>query len=158
QPAHVRSAPAPISSTSLASGAAIMQGSPRMRAGTSQPSSRRERHRMSGTLRLHPDDDVVIAKLRLSAGTIVDTDDGPVALAADIPAGHKIAIRARATGDPVRRYGQVIGFATVPIAPGAHVHQHNLEAGALHQRFEVAVNGSRTPQRSAAEVRTFDGY
>ena len=113
---------------------------------------------MRSTLRLHPDDDVVIAKLRLAAGTTVETDAGPVVLAANVPAGHKIAIRARASGQPVRRYGQVIGFATVPIAPGEHVHQHNLAAGALDQRFEVAADGEPTRVRSAAEMRTFDGY
>jgi len=113
---------------------------------------------MLGTLRLHPDDDVVIAKLRLAAGTTAQTDAGPVVLAADIPAGHKIAVRARAAGDPVRRYGQVIGFATAPIAPGDHVHRHNLEAGALDQRFEVAVEGGPTRFYPDAEMRTFDGY
>jgi len=113
---------------------------------------------MWSTLRLHPDDDVVIAKLRLAAGACVETDAGPVVLAANVPAGHKIAIRARATGEPVRRYGQVIGFATAPIAPGEHVHQHNLTGGALDQRFQVAVEGEPTRMRAAAETRRFDGY
>jgi altronate hydrolase len=113
---------------------------------------------MSTTLQLHPDDDVVIAKLRLAAGTCVETDAGPVALAAGVPAGHKIAIRALASGEPVRRYGQVIGFATVAIAPGDHVHKHNLAGGALDQRFEVAVESEPTPVRPASELRTFDGY
>src|SRR5439155_23734972 len=44
-----------------------------------------------------------------------------------IPAGHKVATRAVAAGEPVRRYSQIIGFATQPIAPGQHVHVHNLE-------------------------------
>jgi altronate hydrolase len=113
---------------------------------------------MWSTLRLHPDDDVVIAKRRLGAGATVETDAGPVVLAADVPAGHKIAVRARAAGESVRRYGQVIGFATMPITPGQHVHQHNLTGGTLDQRFEVAVEGKPTRLRSAAEMRTFDGY
>jgi altronate hydrolase len=113
---------------------------------------------MSTTLRLHPEDDVVIAKLRLAAGATVETDAGPVVLAAGVPAGHKIAIRARSTGEPVRRYGQVIGFATVAIAPGDHVHQHNLTGGALDQRFDVAVEREPTRVRPASELRTFDGY
>jgi altronate hydrolase len=113
---------------------------------------------MSATLRLHPDDDVVIAKLRLAAGTTVEAGNGSIQLAADVPAGHKIAIRARATGEPVRRYGQIIGFATAPIAPGEHVHKHNLEAGELHQRFEVAIDGAPIRMRPDAEMRTFDGY
>ena len=113
---------------------------------------------MSATLRLHPDDDVVIAKQRLAAGATVETDAGPITLAAGVPAGHKIAIRARAIGDTVRRYGQIVGFASVPIARGDHVHQHNLEAGALSQQFEFAVEGAPTQYRSAAEMRTFDGF
>jgi altronate hydrolase len=113
---------------------------------------------MSSTVRLHPDDDVAIAKQRLAPGTTIDTEVGPVALAADVPAGHKIAVRSRATGEPVRRYGQIIGFATVPIAPGEHVHRHNLGAGALHQRFEVAVEGKPTRYHTPSEMRTFDGY
>ena len=113
---------------------------------------------MSSTIRLHPDDDVAIAKQRLAPGTAIDTEVGPVALAVDVPAGHKIAVRSRAPGEPVRRYGQIIGFATVPIAPGEHVHRHNLGAGALHQRFEVAVEGKPTRYHAESEMRTFDGY
>jgi len=113
---------------------------------------------VSNALRLHPDDDVVIAKARIAAGTQLETDAGWVAVSGDIPAGHKIAVRARAAGDPVRRYGQIIGFATVAIAPGEHVHRHNLGAGELTQHFEAAVEARRTRYREASEMRTFDAY
>ena len=101
---------------------------------------------------------MVIAKARIVAGARLDTDVGPVALTADIPAGHKICVRARAAGEPVRRYGQIIGFATVPIAPGEHVHRHNLGAGELTQHFEAAVEARPTRYHSRSEMRTFDGY
>jgi altronate hydrolase len=113
---------------------------------------------MSGTLRLHPDDDVAIAKQRLAAGTTVETDAGPVALPTDVPAGHKIAVRARAAGEPVHRYGQIIGFASLAIAPGEHVHQHNLEAGSFDQRFDVTAAGEPTRYHDPADQRTFDGF
>jgi len=113
---------------------------------------------MQGTIQLHPDDDVAIAKLKLPAGTVIDTEAGPVALAADVPAGHKIAVRKRAIGDPVRRYGQVIGIATAPIAPGDHVHRHNLGIAALHQEFAAATEGQPTRYYPASEMRTFDGF
>ena len=77
-------------------------------------------------IRLHPDDGVVIARATLLPGAPVA--DG-VAATERIPAGHKVAIRAHAVGEPVRRYGQVIGFATQPIAPGQHVHVHNMGMG-----------------------------
>ena len=65
----------------------------------------------ASTLRLHPLDDVVIAKVPLAAGTVVETEAGPVRLDQPVGAGHKIAFRARAPGQPVHRYGQVIGVA-----------------------------------------------
>ena len=46
-----------------------------------------------------------------------------------IPAGHKLAVRDIAQGKPVRRYNQIIGFATRDIEPGEHVHVHNLAMG-----------------------------
>jgi altronate hydrolase len=76
-------------------------------------------------LRLNPADDVVIACRELETGTNLIKEN--VICRDRIPAGHKVATRAIAPGDPVRRYSQVIGFATRPIAPGQHVHVHNLE-------------------------------
>ena len=79
------------------------------------------------TIRLHPDDDVVIARAQLVGGTrLIDEN---VTVAGLVPPGHKVATRAIATGSPVRRYNQVIGFASKPIAAGEHVHTHNLDMG-----------------------------
>jgi altronate hydrolase len=108
-------------------------------------------------LRLHPEDDVVIARIKLGRGTAVDTDVGPVTLSSDVPAGHKVAIRARAPGEAVRRYGEVIGFATLPIAPGDHVHQHNLHAGELDLRVEIDA-GAAVARAASGTAPTFDGY
>src|SRR5437870_11820526 len=73
-------------------------------------------------IRLHPNDGVLIARASLPPGMVVA--DG-VTTAERIPAGHKVAIRPIALGEPIRRYGQIIGFATAPIAPGQHVHIQN---------------------------------
>src|SRR6202000_1167402 len=62
-------------------------------------------------IRLHPDDGVLIARASLPSGTVVE--DG-VTTIGRIPAGHKVAVRPIAVGEPVRRYGQIIGFATAP--------------------------------------------
>ena len=61
---------------------------------------------------LHPDDDVVIAKAPIPTGTVLDHDGDRLEVVCDVRPGHKIARRARGTGEAVRRYGQVIGFAT----------------------------------------------
>ena len=72
------------------------------------------------TIRLHPDDDVVIARLEISTGTLVSKES--VRAVVTIPAGHKLAVRDVAQGKPVRRYNQIIGFATRDIKAGEHVH------------------------------------
>ena len=77
-------------------------------------------------IRLHPDDGVLIARSSLPPGMVVA--DG-VTTVERIPAGHKVAIKPIAVGEPVRRYGQIIGFATAPIAPGQHVHTQNCGMG-----------------------------
>ena len=40
--------------------------------------------------------------------------------------GHKYALRPIAAGENVVKYGMPIGRATEPIAPGEHVHVHNV--------------------------------
>lgn len=81
-----------------------------------------------GLLRLHCSDDVAIAIEGLPAGAPVPLA-GDVITAVPVPAGHKVALRALGQGDPVRKYGQIIGFASRPIAAGEHVHTHNLVFG-----------------------------
>jgi len=76
-------------------------------------------------IRLHPADDVLIARTQLVGGTPLEN----ITVRGLIPPGHKVAARALAAGEPVRRYNQVIGFASKAIAPGEHVHTHNLDMG-----------------------------
>ncbi|MHB1716695.1 MAG: UxaA family hydrolase [Acidimicrobiales bacterium] len=108
-------------------------------------------------LRLGPDDDVAVVTADVAPGDVVAV--GPVtATAADaIGRGHKIALRALRPGDPVHKYGQVIGFATAPIAPGMHVHTQNLEFRVFARDQHVGVDVRPTVQVDAAQRRTFDG-
>src|SRR3954467_10623545 len=87
---------------------------------------------MTPFIRLHPADDVLIARSQLVGGTQAES----VTIKGLIPAGHKVASRAIAAGEPVRRYNQIIGFASRPIAQGEHVHTHNLDMGPAKGDFE----------------------
>ncbi|MEY3939450.1 MAG: D-galactarate dehydratase [Pseudomonadota bacterium] len=78
---------------------------------------------MSVFIRLHSADDVVIARAQLMSGASVEG----VPVKGLIPPGHKVATRAIQAGQPVRRYNQIIGFASAAIQPGEHVHTHNLK-------------------------------
>jgi len=101
---------------------------------------------------LHPDDGVVIARATLLPGTPVASG---VAAVERIPAGHKVAIRPHAVGEPIRRYGQIIGFATQPIEPGRHVHVHNCGMGDFAKNY--AYGEAATPTRMIDPPATFQG-
>ncbi|MBL8383229.1 MAG: UxaA family hydrolase [Burkholderiales bacterium] len=80
---------------------------------------------------LHPDDNVATLIDSGSAGAACALQGEAahaLALAADIPFGHKVCVRAIAAGAEVVKYGQVIGRASRAIAAGEHVHTHNVEA------------------------------
>ncbi|MBY8977126.1 galactarate dehydratase [Rhodobacteraceae bacterium NNCM2] len=81
-------------------------------------------HDTPKSIRIHPDDNVVVAANDggLKAGAIVDG----IRLLQDIPQAHKLASEPLASGDPVRRYGVVIGYADGPIPVGGWVNEHNL--------------------------------
>lgn len=83
-------------------------------------------------IRLHPQDDVLIARQQLVGGTSVDN----ITVRGLIPAGHKLAVRDLRAGDPVRRYNQTIGFASKAIQAGEHVHVHNCSVGENKGSFE----------------------
>ncbi len=108
---------------------------------------------VSPTIRLHPDDDVVIARAQLVGGTVL-ADEG-VTVSGLIPPGHKVATRARRAGEPVRRYNQIIGFASRDIAPGEHVHLNNLQMGSFDRDY--AYGADARPTQFVAEPATFMG-
>lgn len=107
--------------------------------------------RSGAAVRLHPSDNVVVATTRLVKGTRLAQEH--VVLTEDISSGHKIATEAIPIGDAVRKYGQIIGAATAPIAAGAHVHVHNLAVSDLR----AAPTGKNHSPRNEPQ-RSFMGY
>ncbi|MBM3572134.1 MAG: altronate dehydratase, partial [Alphaproteobacteria bacterium] len=77
------------------------------------------------TLRLNPSDNVVVARTDIMAKTAISGEG--VTTSGHIPAGHKLAVHPIAQHEPIRKYNQIIGFATTAIAAGDHVHTHNCE-------------------------------
>jgi altronate hydrolase len=108
---------------------------------------------------LRPEDDVAIAKAELPAGTRLQDGAGEVlVLRAPVGGGHKLARRRILAGQPVRRYGQVIGFATEDIEAGDHVHSHNLAFGSLERSLEFCVDAQPVVMHPPEQMRYFDGY
>ncbi len=105
-------------------------------------------------VKLNPRDNVVIALRDLNAGeqpVLV-----PVPLTASVSRGHKIAVVSIQAGENIIRYGQIIGQAKCDIAPGEHIHVHNLGMGAHQQDYAHA--SANAPLPALTEERTFDGY
>ena len=107
----------------------------------------------SPTIRIHPRDNVVIARTQLLGGTAIGSEG--ITVAGLVPPGHKIATRPIAQGEAVRRYDQIIGHATQAIAPGQHVHTHNCAYAEFARTHEPGAGAA--PTAHANPPVTFDG-
>jgi len=107
---------------------------------------------------LHPDDDIAVARVDLQpSAALADPPDG-LAVRQPIPAGHKVALRAISAGQPVHRYGQIIGLARQAILPGEWVHTHNLGVAGLDHDPAFGVDARPVSHIPEANRRTFRGY
>lgn len=102
-------------------------------------------------IRLHPSDTVVTATRALAAGVRIEN----ATTTTPIPVGHKIATHAVQKGAPVCKYGQLIGYAAKAIAPGDHVHTHNMAFRNIDRSYEFGID--QRPMAQAARD-TFRGY
>lgn len=109
-------------------------------------------------LRLHPSDSVAVLKRPLKAGTTLVEGALRVTARTDIPAGHKLALAEVPNDAPVRRYGQIIGFAEGRIVPGDHVHTHNLAAKNFGREYEFGTSIQPVNFYPPEKMRYFQGY
>ena len=107
-------------------------------------------------IQLHPSDNVCVAVIPLEAGSEIELDGRTIRLISAVPMGHKIATSAIEQGEPVRKYGQIIGHTTQAIAPGDWVHTHNLAMQDFHRDHASAT--CIPPDPAPITGRTFLGY
>ena len=106
------------------------------------------------TIRLSPEDNVVVAVDQIPADAVA----AGVTARERVPRGHKMAIAAIGEGQPVRKYGQTIGFASKPIAPGDWVHEQNVALRDFARDYRFA-EGAKNDEVLPPELRaTFEGY
>jgi altronate hydrolase len=111
----------------------------------------------NAAIRIHPSDNVAIARLTLPESQRVVCGERTVVTRQSIPAGHKLAIAPIPEGAPVIRYGQPIGAARTAIEPGVWVHSHNLRFTGGRDAYEFPEGEILLPQ-PPKDVPTFEGY
>jgi altronate hydrolase len=106
-------------------------------------------------LRLNAEDNVMIAVDEIRVG------EAPAAcpVAAErIPRGHKIATAPIATGAPIRKFGQIIGFASQPIEVGRWVHEHNCVVHDFSRDYHFCEEAREQAILPVERQATFQGY
>ena len=106
-------------------------------------------------LRLNALDNVIIAVDEIPAGAQPDAD---IVARERIPRGHKMAVAALDAGDAVRKFGQIIGFASRPIAPGEWVHEHNCAVREFSRDYHFGEDARSETIAAVEDQPTFLGF
>jgi len=105
---------------------------------------------------LRSDDNVAVAARPIPRGFVLEPNGLSIMVREPIGLGHKVALADIAAGEPVRKYGQIIGFAAKPILAGSLVHVHNLKADLFERDYAFATEQAPAPRPD--RILTFQGY
>ncbi|MBV9246199.1 MAG: altronate dehydratase [Methylobacteriaceae bacterium] len=106
------------------------------------------------TLRLHVEDNVIVSVDPIEAGS---APEGVVAKSR-VPKGHKMATAGITKGQPIMKFGQIIGFASRDIAPGEWVHEHNVEMHDFARDYRIGEDARPLANMAPDAPATFQGF
>ncbi len=106
------------------------------------------------SLRLNPADNVIIAVDEIQAGASAQG----ITARARVPRGHKMASGAIDADAPIRKFGQIIGFASGPIAAGDWVHVHNCVMKDFARDYRFGEDAHPEPIAPVERQPTFLGF
>ena len=109
-------------------------------------------------LKLHPDDNVLIALRDLRQGEQVEADGHSLALTSDVSAKHKLIVKEMSAGDPVIMYGVLVGKATKAIPQGSALSVLNIRHDALTFHEKTQERRWTPPDVSRWKETRFLGY
>lgn len=113
--------------------------------------------RMAGPIiRLHPNDNVVVARVDVAIGTPVPSEN--FTCRSQVTAGYKIAARKIRKGEPILKYSVTVGFANMDIEAGTMVHSHNTEFREFDRDYAYASEYKPVHMLPESERATFQGY
>ncbi|MCK1281838.1 altronate dehydratase [Bradyrhizobium sp. 61] len=107
-----------------------------------------------GIIRLHADDNVVVAVDNLVAGDWVSS----ILVGGRVPRGHKVATVPISKGMPIRKFGQIIGVAQTDIPAGEWVHEHNIAFDSFERDYAIASEARPLQASVSDELAEFQGY
>jgi altronate hydrolase len=107
------------------------------------------------TLRLNARDNVVVAIDAIEPGSPLPNG---VAAIERVAKGHKVAIVPISEGQPIVKFGQIIGFASQPIPPGSHVHTHNCAFHAFDRDYAFSQDARNEVVLPLERRATFEGF
>ena len=109
-------------------------------------------------LKIHPDDNVMVALKDLPSGLSVHINNHPVVLKEKISAKHKFFLRDMANGDDVIMYGTLVGKVQQDIEQGSLMTPENTKHAAGHYYFKGQAYQWSAPDLSKFKHKTFNGY
>ncbi|MGO4706177.1 UxaA family hydrolase [Microvirga sp. 2MCAF38] len=106
------------------------------------------------TVRLHERDNLVVAVEPIEVGSLVHG----IAARERVPRGHKMAIAAVQQGEPILKFGQIIGFALKNVEPGEWLHEHNVGMHDFPRDYRFAESAKSEAILSGEAQATFQGF
>lgn len=106
------------------------------------------------TMRLHADDNIIVAVDGLMPGAMAHD----IEAVARVLKGHKMSVGKIEKGEPIIKFGQIIGFASEDIAPGEHVHTHNCAYAEFDRDYAFAEGAKDEAILPIEQQATFEGY
>lgn len=115
-----------------------------------------EKRLIGPVIRLHHNDNIVVARVDVAIGTEVLGEN--FTSRSQVPAGYKIAAKKIYKGEPILKYSVTVGFANVDIEPGTMVHSHNTEFREFDRDYAYASEFKPVQMVPEAERATFQGF
>ena len=109
-------------------------------------------------LRIHPDDNVLVALRDLSKGEVIEFNGERYLLAENIGAKHKFFVRDMKTGDEVKMYGVLVGKIQQPVVTGGLMTTSNVKHASEPYAYRPYSFHWQAPDVSKFKNRTFNGY
>ena len=115
-----------------------------------------EKQIIGPAIRLHPADNVLVARTEIQVGTTLPERD--VVVRDLVPPGYKVAVRDLVKGERVLKYNVTVGFASTDVPAGSVLHSHNVEFREFDRDYAFGRDYEPPQLLPEADRATFQGF